>query len=59
MSIARLLLCPLERFDDCWMPAFAGDDNAQNRQLASRSFTAPSRSTETSCDTPRSAMVTP
>jgi len=28
-------------------------------QLASRSFTAPSRSTETSCDTPRSAMVTP
>ena len=28
-------------------------------QLASRSLTAPSRSTETSCDTPRSAMVTP
>jgi hypothetical protein len=28
-------------------------------QTASRSFTAPSRSTETSCDTPRSAMVTP
>jgi hypothetical protein len=26
---------------------------------ASRSFTAPSRSTETSCETPRSAMVTP
>jgi len=29
------------------------------RQLASRSFTAPSRSTDTSCETPRSAMVTP
>ena len=28
-------------------------------QLASLSFTAPCRSTETSCDTPRSAMVTP
>jgi hypothetical protein len=28
-------------------------------QLASRSLTAPARSTETSCDTPRSAMVTP
>jgi len=28
-------------------------------QLASRNRTAASRSTETSCDTPRSAMVTP
>ncbi len=33
--------------------------NVARRQLASRSFTAPCRSTETSCDTPRSAMVTP
>ena len=38
-------------------PANAGAENVS--QLASRSLTAPCRSTETSCDTPRSAMVTP
>ena len=41
------------------MPHRTGRPREGGRQLASRSFTAPSRSTETSWETPRSAMVTP
>jgi hypothetical protein len=50
-----------------WIPACAGMSGVcssdavprRARHTASRSFTAPSRSTETSWETPRSAMVTP
>jgi len=41
------------------LPHRTGRPREGGRQLASRSFTAPSRSTETSWETPRSAMVTP
>jgi 4-carboxymuconolactone decarboxylase len=42
-----------------WMEQVSDAQYGRDAQLASRSFTAPSRSTETSCDTPRSAIVTP
>jgi hypothetical protein len=49
----------ISAFTRVFRRAMPGNDGTASYHTASRSFTAPSRSTETSCDTPRSAMVTP